>query len=110
MKFAGSKEMYKDSPKLARSADGKVGVSKGPSDDEKKSDEVDEGVDGMEKHEVHSRHNLERHMMHARHEHEHHAHEKHGSSKEMLHEKHAKEHGDMLKNHDKELGSEGAEE
>lgn len=115
MAMLGSKGMYKDSPKLERGEDGKMGVGHKKTAPEKEATAENGEVGGMPEHEVHSRHNLERHMMHARHEHEHHTHEKHGTSKEMLHEKHAKEHGDMLKKHNEELaaqtaGAEGGEE
>lgn len=101
-KFHGSKQMYKDSPKLERDEHGKMGVSK-PAEQSGK-DEADEGMSGEPvHHEVMARHNLERHLLHSKHEHEHAMH-KHGDKKEM-HKRHHEEHGEMLKKHDAEIGS-----
>jgi hypothetical protein len=101
----GSKQMYKDSPRLEKNSDGKMGVSSKVTEATKEATAENGETGGMPEHETHSLHNLERHNLHAKHEHEHHVHEKHGGSKEHLHEKHAKEHHDMLKKHNEELAA-----
>ncbi len=116
MAFHGSKEMYKNSPKLERGEDGKMSVHK--KSQEANSENPSEGHEGEpvhvknEEHQnMHARHNLERHMLHGKHEHEHAMHK--GGSKEAMHERHAKEHHNMLKSHNEELAgineNEGAE-
>ena len=114
----GSKGMYKDSPKLERGEDGKMGVQK-KHQSTKSTEDPSAGHEGEpvhvekenEEHEMHARHNMARHHLHAQHEMEHAMHK--GGSKEHMHAKHAKEHGDMLKAHDKEAAgineNEGAE-
>ncbi len=66
------KKMYKDSPKLERKEDGKMGVSKA----EKKSAETSSGTEGAPEHDqavmkLHQKHAKERMEMHHKHEKEH---------------------------------------
>ena len=111
-KFHGSKEMYKNSPKLSRGEDGKMSVTdkkqkEGGSEVPSAGEEGEHvTVKNEEAENMHARHNLARHMMHAKHEHEHATHK--GGSKEEIHERHAKEHHAMLKSHNEELS--GAQE
>lgn len=106
--MARHERMYKDSPRLDRDEDGKMGIKKGPSEDEKKSSRTSDGTQGMEIHERHAserremkhRHIGEHLAMHHRHELEH-AHHKHGS-KELLHERHERELKEMHGRHESE--------
>lgn len=101
----GSKDIYKNSPKLSRGEDGKMGVKKPAAQSgEEETDEAKEGMP-VEAQDTMARHNLDRHMMHTKHEHEHAMHK--GSDKKEMHARHAKEHGEMLKKHDAEFGAEG---
>lgn len=106
-KIMGSKEMYGNSPKLHRGADGKMGVTK-KMQQESGSEDPSAGHEGESVHvkneeaeNMMARHNLERHMLHGKHEHEHASHR--GGSKESMHDRHAKEHHNMLKSHNEEL-------
>lgn len=101
----GSKQMYKDSPRLSRGDDGKMSVSKKPTGAEKEAEKVNGQVEEMpvHEHEMSSRHNLDRHMMHAKHEHEHAAHK--GGDKHEMHERHHTEMKAMMKKHEDEMGS-----
>lgn len=76
------KKMYKNSPKLARGEDGKMGVTKG----EKKAADVNSGTDGVPEHESHA---LE---MGHKHEKEHlELNQKHEKERHMLRSKHMKD-------------------
>ncbi len=106
MAIHGSKEMYKNSPKLERGSDGKMSVHK-KEQQEANAEDPSKGhegepvhVKGEEGENMEARHNLARHLLHAKHEHEHAAHK--GGGKEEIHARHSKEHTEMLKNHDKE--------
>ena len=111
-KLMGSKGMYKDSPKLSRGEDGKMGVHK-EKQAEHGGEDPSAGHEGEpvhveheeaenEMHEMHSKHNLERHMLHGKHEHEHHIHEGKGGDKKEMHKRHMAEHTEMLTRHSKE--------
>lgn len=100
----GSKDLYKNSPKLERGENGKMGVSKKETPaPQSGSDEADAGEAGMpvEKNDMQGRHNLDRHMMFAKHEHE------HATSKADKTEMHARHHTEikaMMKKHEDEMG------
>lgn len=79
--MAKSDKMYKDTPKMERNKEGKMGVKK-PSEKEEKEAPENTGTDGMEVHvkDMHERHANELKDMHKRHEKEHKAiMEKHGA-------------------------------
>ncbi len=102
----GSASMYKNSPRLEKGEDGKVGVSKnpGPTKAEKTATAENGQVGGEPIHEeMMARHNLDRHTMHAAHEHEHAMHK--GGDKHEMHERHHGEMKKMLKKHEDEMGS-----
>lgn len=98
-------KFYKDSPKLERGEDGKMGVSRG----EKKAEDIQTGTEGAQRepvhedHEVSSRHTMDRMTMHHKHESEHMAHK--GDDKHEMHERHRDEHKAMHKRHEKESKS-----
>lgn len=101
-------KMYANSPKLETDEDGKKYIKKGPTEAEKKSAEVNDGTDGMQKHEgmpMENRHAMERRDMHNRHETEHSMQK--GDKKEM-HGRHEKDMKEMHKKHEGE--SKGGEE
>lgn len=111
-KGKGSKDMYKDSPKLGKGADGKVSVNKGPTEAEKVAN-TENGQQGgqpvtEEAMPMPVRHASERHAMHAKHEMEHGMHDagKHGDKKEM-HARHEADHKAMNKKHGKEMAKAG---
>lgn len=116
-----AEQVYKNSPKLERKDDGKMGVGKKMTPAEKETSEVSAGTAGMEVHERHAverretkhRH-LKEHMdMHHRHEMEHGRHK--GDKKEMhkrhleelvsAHERHESEHKEMHARHEKDGGA-----
>lgn len=107
-KLMGSKDVYKNSPKLSRGDDGKMGVHAKKEADKPAAasgeTETDEAKEGMpvSDNDVHARHNLDRHMMHAKHEHEHSGHK--GGDKAEMHARHNTEIKAMLKKHEEELG------
>jgi hypothetical protein len=104
-----SDRLYKDSPEMKRSEDGKVGITR-PSK-EASSEDQSAGTDGMDTHvrHMHERREMKhRHMkehmdMHHKHEmeHGHHGHE--GGHKGALHERHEAELHEMHKRHHTEM-------
>ena len=114
-KGKGSKDMYKDSPKLSKGKDGKMSVNKGPTEAEKVATEDNGQVEGgpvtEEALPAPARHASERLALHSKHEGEHaaHDHAKHGDKKE-LHARHLAEHKAMHKKHEKEAAAGGAEQ
>jgi hypothetical protein len=122
-----TKSLYKDSPKMGRDKDGKVGVMKG-GEKSTEADQITSGADGAtrdttdrhaaERFSMHHEHVHERMKIHERHAMEHHRH-KGGDKKEMhgrhheelkgLHKEHEKQHKAMMERHDAELSG-GTEE
>jgi hypothetical protein len=107
-KAKSSKDMYKDSPKLERGEDGKVGVKK-VTEAERVANKENEQTSPMPVHEeMMARHSNDRHMMHAKHEHEHAIHKmKH---KHEMHKRHESEIKDMHRRHEKEMDEGGRED
>lgn len=96
-----SERMYKDSPKLERKEDGKMGVSKKKEAvDKEAADIADVPVDeeGMP---THARHIMERQAMYGRHEVEHSIHRE-GKDKKEVHDRHQKEIKALHKKHEGE--------
>lgn len=107
MAMMGSKEIYKNSPKLERSEKGNMQVSKKVTPAEKRATADNGEVGGMPVHDMHAherremkhRHSHEKLQLHSRHEAEHDMHKGH---KGMLHDKHEREDEEMHTRHEGE--------
>lgn len=111
-KGKSSKDMYKNSPKIGKGADGKAAVEKGPTEAERVAN-TDNGQQGgqpvtEEAMPMPVRHASERNDLHAKHSQEHGMHDagKHGDKKEM-HARHEADHKAMHKKHEKEMAKAG---
>lgn len=111
-KGKSSKDMYKNSPKIGKDADGKAAVEKGPTEAERVAN-TENGQQGgqpvtEEAMPMPVRHAAERHAMHGKHEQEHGMHDsgKHGDKKEM-HSRHQSEMKAMHKMHEKQAATGG---
>lgn len=101
-----AERMYKDSPKLERKEDGKMGVSKKKEAVDKEAADIAKVPVHEEGMPVHIRHAMERSATHHRHETEHSMHPMHKDKKEM-HARHEHEVKIMHKKHEDEMSSKG---